>query len=138
MAQLCERNVTDHSCYGLGLVSGPEDLAAKLRTSVSEGLDVSDAVAMQVRYATFGRNAVAPPPPVSFLALVMDALSDFTIMILVASGVLSLGLELVVNKSDPSGWIEGAAILVAVAVCVLGESQSQHLFWLGSCSFFLT
>ena len=54
----------------------------------------------------------------SFLELVKEALSDFTVLILLASGVVSLGLGLTVDKSD-AGWIEGAAILVAVAVVVL-------------------
>ena len=54
----------------------------------------------------------------SFLELAKEALSDFTVLILLASGVVSLVLGLTVDKSD-AGWIEGAAILVAVAVVVL-------------------
>lgn len=54
----------------------------------------------------------------SFLELVKEALSDFTVLILLASGLVSLALGLTVDKSD-AGWIEGAAILVAVAVVVL-------------------
>lgn len=61
----------------------------------------------------------------SFLELVKAALSDFTVLILLASGVVSLGLGLTVDTSD-AGWIEGAAILVAVAVVVLVTATNDY------------
>lgn len=61
----------------------------------------------------------------SFLQLVKDALSDFTVLILLASGVVSFALGLTVDTSD-AGWIEGAAILVAVAVVVLVTATNDY------------
>ena len=53
------------------------------------------------------------------------ALSDFTVLILLASGVVSFALGLTVDTSD-AGWIEGAAILVAVAVVVLVTATNDY------------
>ena len=61
----------------------------------------------------------------SFLELVKDALSDFTVLILLASGVVSFALGLTVDTSD-AGWIEGAAILMAVAVVVLVTATNDY------------
>ena len=65
------------------------------------------------------------PLQTSFLELVKDALSDFTVMILLASGVVSFALGLTVDTSD-AGWIEGAAILVAVAMVVLVTATNDY------------
>ena len=61
----------------------------------------------------------------SFLELVKGALSDFTVLILLASGVVSFALGLTVDTSD-AGGIEGAAILVAVAVVVLVTATNDY------------
>lgn len=55
---------------------------------------------------------------VSFWELLGNTFEDFTIIVLVISGVLSIGLELAFGDSD-HGWVEGAAILAAVAVVAL-------------------
>ena len=61
----------------------------------------------------------------SFAELVKGALSDFTVLILLGSGVVSTTLGLTVGTSD-AGWIEGAAILVAVAVVVLVTAVNDY------------
>ena len=53
------------------------------------------------------------------------ALSDFTVLILLASGIVSFALGVTVDTSD-AGWIEGAAILVAVAVVVLVTATNDY------------
>lgn len=55
---------------------------------------------------------------VSLLELVVAALSDATVATLLVAGVLSLGLDLAYGDG-PNDWVEGAAILAAVAVVVL-------------------
>lgn len=92
-------------------------LADALLTSLDRGLSTNSAD-LSKRASAFGSNTLPPKEETSFLELVKEALSDFTVLILLASGVVSLGLGLTVDKSD-AGWIEGAAILVAVAVVVL-------------------
>lgn len=54
---------------------------------------------------------------VSFTELVINALSDFTVIVLIISGVTSLVLDFSFNGG--SQWVEGAAILAAVSVVVL-------------------
>lgn len=61
----------------------------------------------------------------SFAELVKGALSDFTVLILLGSGIVSTILGLTVDTSD-AGWIEGAAILVAVAVVVLVTAVNDY------------
>lgn len=56
---------------------------------------------------------------VSFLELVGDAFKDFTIIVLLIAGAASIGLETAFGKPGENGWIEGTAILAAVAVVVL-------------------
>lgn len=56
---------------------------------------------------------------VSFLQLVGDAFKDFTIIVLLIAGAASIGLETAFGKPGENGWVEGTAILAAVAVVVL-------------------
>ncbi len=55
---------------------------------------------------------------ISFWELLGNTFEDFTIIVLVISGLLSIALELAFGDSD-HGWVEGAAILAAVAVVAL-------------------
>lgn len=54
----------------------------------------------------------------SFLELVQNALKDTTVIILIVCGVLSIGLDLAFNGGSDNGWLDGAAILLAVLVVV--------------------
>ena len=69
-------------------------------------------------------NSPQPPPmpaeshpPLYNLLPWSFALQDFTILVLLGAGCLSLGLELLVNRKagGESSWIEGASILAAGA-----------------------
>ena len=62
---------------------------------------------------------------VSFLQLVGSALNDFTVIVLVISGLLSLVLEAAFGKGS-NDWIEGVAILCAVAVVVLVTAVNDY------------
>ena len=55
---------------------------------------------------------------ISFWELLGNTFEDFTIIVLVISGLLSIALELAFGDGD-HGWVEGAAILAAVAVVAL-------------------
>ena len=55
---------------------------------------------------------------VSFGELLARSLDDFTLRVLLAAGALSLLLEAALG-ADAGGWVEGAAILAAVAVVAL-------------------
>ena len=63
---------------------------------------------------------------VSFLELISNTLGDFTIVVLIISGVASIALELAFGKAGDNGWIEGAAILAAVAVVALVTAVNDY------------
>ena len=63
---------------------------------------------------------------VSFLELISNTLGDFTIIVLIISGVASVALELAFGKAGDNGWIEGAAILAAVAVVALVTAVNDY------------
>lgn len=92
-------------------------LASDLRTDLQRGL-ISEEKDFDSRRRIFGSNYLQPLPPVSFLEILKDALDDFTIVILIISGALSLILEQTLSPGDEFGWLEGTAILASVAVVV--------------------
>lgn len=63
---------------------------------------------------------------VTFWELCWNALQDVTVLILLVAGVISLVLGLTVESKDDAGWIEGAAILLAVAVVVLVTAVNDY------------
>ena len=66
--------------------------------------------------AIFGLNTFPEKPMTSFFSLFFDALNDFTILILIASAIVSLALGIFVENNPASGWVEGTAILIAVVI----------------------
>lgn len=70
------------------------------------------------RVTLFGKNFIPPKPPKTFLALIWEALEDTILRILIVAAVVSLILGMVIESVE-TGWIEGFAILVAVAVVSL-------------------
>ena len=63
-------------------------------------------------------SSIAVETQISFWELLSATFEDFTIIVLVISGVLSIALELTFGDSE-HGWVEGTAILAAVAVVAL-------------------
>jgi magnesium-transporting ATPase (P-type) len=137
-----------------GLTSIPA-LAAALRSSPDAGLADASPAALAARRAWAGANAVPERRPVGFLELLIAAGSDPTVLTLIACGVASLALELGVGAneaatatavasttaaaaatataaSQPPGWVDGAAILAAVAVVVgvtaVNDAQKEAQF----------
>ncbi|VDN02735.1 unnamed protein product [Thelazia callipaeda] len=108
---------------------GVEGLCAKLKTDLLTGLS-NDKSSLERRRKVFGRNEIPPVPSKSFLRLAWEALQDITLIILLVSALVSLGLSFYKPPDDlekgghdagerEAGWIEGAAILLAVIVVVL-------------------
>ncbi|CAL8074335.1 unnamed protein product [Calicophoron daubneyi] len=113
-------------------MGGMNGLCQKLRTSPVDGLTEDD---FSERKAKFGINVIAKQKPKSFCALVLEALGDLTLIVLMVSAVISLALSLYITYGQSSsldesegkaGWIEGVAILVAVAVVVLVVALNDY------------
>jgi magnesium-transporting ATPase (P-type) len=60
----------------------------------------------------FGSNTFPESPFESFIELFLGALSDSTLIILMVAAVVSIVIQEVTKHEN--GWIEGAAILIAV------------------------
>ena len=67
-------------------------------------------------FFSFGTNTLPPKESESFLELVWEALQDKTLIMLIVAAVVSLALGL--HENPATGWIEGTAIIVAVALVV--------------------
>lgn len=142
LRQLCEATPGEGRVARISALGGLDELARRLRADTVSGLatapreDTSGlhVVDADARAAAFGVNAVPSSPSKSFVDLLLRALDDDTLRILVACGALSLLLELGFNTDNhnPHAWVEGAAILAAVAVVsvvtALNDKQKQAQF----------
>ncbi|RLN64625.1 hypothetical protein BBP00_00003341 [Phytophthora kernoviae] len=108
---------------GLG---GLEGVAASLNVDSKKGLDANDAVDLQKRKDSFGKNYVPPPRSKSFLELMWAAFHDITIVILTISGFISIVLASTVGDHKDTGWLEGACIILAVVVVTLVTATNDY------------
>uniref|UniRef100_A0AC35GDQ2 Cation-transporting P-type ATPase N-terminal domain-containing protein n=1 Tax=Panagrolaimus sp. PS1159 TaxID=55785 RepID=A0AC35GDQ2_9BILA len=116
---------------------GTEALCKKLNTDSQNGISNKED-SLKHRRDKYGANEIPPQPIKSFFALVWEALQDLTLLILLISAIISLGLsfykppeeegheEKADDKHEVSGWIEGAAILISVAVVVLVTALNDY------------
>ena len=146
---LCEATPGEGRVARIRDLGGLDELARALRSNLRDGLAVTfddahargeDAAAVVVvdrdaRIDAFGANVVPSRDVATFTELLLRALDDDTLKILVACGALSLTLELGFASSsnhNPTAWIDGAAILAAVAVVslvtALNDAQKQAQF----------
>jgi len=95
----------------------PEISKAFLSDPVN-GIDTVNGPSVQARQTVFGVNRLPERETESFLELCLNALKDPTLIVLICSALLSLGLGLGF-ECMLTGWIEGAVILIAVVVVVL-------------------
>lgn len=98
-------------------------LAESLGTSTAVGLS---SVNVAENRAEYGSNALPELKQASFLELMVEAAEDFTLLILLGSGFLSLALWAIVDKAQGPGWIDSTAILAAVAVVVLVTATTNY------------
>jgi len=88
---------------------GVDELARKLNLNLKTGLTLDQVNQMQVK---FGRNIFPESPMEGFLSLLLGAFSDPTLLVLLAAAAVSFGIGLAEDRE--TGWIEGAAIFIAV------------------------
>jgi Cation transporter/ATPase, N-terminus len=101
-----ERDLNKAALVALGGVKG---VAQALGVDLSTG--VKQDQLEQLR-SQFGKNEIPSAPLESFLSMFIGALSDTTLLILLAAACVSLGIG---TWQDPEiGWIEGVAIFIAV------------------------
>ncbi|CAD5219474.1 unnamed protein product [Bursaphelenchus okinawaensis] len=129
---------------------GVDGLLSKLRVDPVKGLP-NDKHYLDERRKRYGSNTIPKAESKSLLKLIYDASKDPTLIILIFSGLVSLGLSFYQPPSENSGltltngtivngtnlnegeeedhgsaWIEGVAILVCVVVVVLVTALNDY------------
>ena len=107
-------NVYEHS----DAITSAESLAAVLDSDTTRGIEASSRDA---RALAFGSNTTPAPASATFVELIVEALSDFTVLTLVGASGVSIALEmwLASREGRDANIVEGVSILVAVAVVVV-------------------
>jgi len=95
---------------------GVVGIAKELKTDLEKGIPQAEAPHFAERRARFGKNVTPQPPPRTLLSMIMEGLSDKTLIMLCIAATVSLILG--VWENPTSGWIEGTAILAAVVIVV--------------------
>jgi len=102
-------------------LGGVDAICQGLKSDIHLGIQLSS---LESRREAFGTNVLTEKPPVTLLELIWEALKDPLVRILIVAAFVSMILGL--TTADPhtgkvdrkKGWIEGFAILIAVAVVV--------------------
>ena len=95
-------------------------LADKLQTDLKEGIK---SATIEARVKAYGYNQLETDPPATFWELLFDALKDLTLIILMIAAVASIIINMIVETDHRDiAWIEGFAILMAVAVSSLVQA----------------
>jgi len=118
----------DEFCEELEYVQelgGISFLTEKFGVDFTRGISNSE---VEDRKAQYGSNEKKAIPPKSFLSLVWEALEDFTLRILCVAAVVSIAANVATaSPSDRShAWIDGFAIIVAVAIAVLVGAVNNY------------
>lgn len=106
------------------------DLAANvltsllLRSSPETGIDPRE---VEHRREFFGTNALTEKKLDSFCQLCWEAIQDFVLIMLLVLGIISIVVEVTTHPGECSTcWIEGAAIMVSVAIVVLVTASIDY------------
>ena len=102
----------------LETITSPESLARALNSDQTCGIAASSSGA---RALVFGNNTTPAPTSATLLELVIEALSDFTVLALIGAAGVSITLELwlAAREGREANIVESVSILIAVAVVVL-------------------
>jgi len=96
-----------------------------LRTTVAEGLRRDEAEdGYSIRKEKYGQNLYPLPHVRPFFEHCLDALEDMMLKVLIAAGIISIAAGAYNHPS--TGWIEGLAILVCVAIVVFLSAINNH------------
>lgn len=90
-------------------LGGIDTLSKIIGVDIHTGL--SHAQVQDLR-SKFGTNAFPEAPLDSYFTLLLEALSDETLLILIAAATVSLVIGVLTEPDH--GWIEGAAIFIAI------------------------
>jgi len=91
---------------------GVPDIAKKLNVDLDKGIDSSDAVRRRNEY---GSNEPPVSEMTSYLQFLLEAFTDFTVLMLSGAAIVSIGLAFGYEKT-PGSYAEGFAILISILI----------------------
>lgn len=94
----------------LDAIGGVEGLIRRFKLNIETGLTHDQVKFMREKYGT---NEFPESPMDTYLALLMDALSDITLIILLVAAAVSVIIDSIQHGIE-EGWVEGGAIFIAV------------------------
>ena len=103
---------------------GIDGIADEIAADIVNGL-AGKTADMDLRRSIFGKNYIEGKPPVNFFAICLQAIQDFTLLMLIACAVVSIVLGLTLDNPS-TGWIEGTAILLTVCIVVLVTASNDY------------
>lgn len=106
----------------LDAMGGIDKLLVLMGSDQANGLSQDGVKSMREK---FGSNVFPEAPMKSFLSIWFEALGDRTLIILVIAAKVSLVIG-IVEEGTEKGWIEGAAILIAVLLVSLVASVNDY------------
>lgn len=112
-----------HTLQELGTV---DDIAVLLDSDSKTGIKTKESIPQRI--SIYGNNKLPDIPIRSFWAMFKEALSDETIIILIACAIFSLIFEILFATTEErsTAWIDGAAILLAVAIVSIVQATSNR------------
>jgi len=78
------------------------------------------------RRKEFGYNEIEKQKVPSYLSLIWDGLQDVIMLMLIAAAIVSLILGLAFEQDKSIAWIEGAAILLVVAIVLNVQAMTDY------------
>lgn len=114
-------------------LGGIEEIASGVGSNLNEGLSKQEAETQFIeRKQRYGENVYPEPPHKNIFQLFIESLKDTTIIILIVSAIISLILGILVpgEEGSQSGWIEGAAILMAVLIVAWYYFLKQKVYFI--------
>lgn len=120
-----EKTYVEDLDYIKGELGGIDAILEGLKTSIDGGISSNT---LEGRNDAFGTHKKEPPERTGFCTMLKEALDDFMLKILIGCAVFQTIIEM--SFAEPHhrshAWIEGFAILLAVAVVSLVSAGSDY------------
>ncbi|OMO70754.1 Cation-transporting P-type ATPase [Corchorus olitorius] len=123
-AEECGSIVEGHDLKKLKIHGGVENIAAKLSTSINDGIPTSEHL-INERKRIYGINKFTETPPRGFWVFVWEALQDTTLMILGICALVSLLVGITV-EGWPKGAYDGLGIVLSILLVVFVTATSDY------------
>ena len=121
MSSYKERGSNYNDILKLKEIGGINAILLKLRTDPHRGITT-----IQNRENDFGSNKVFVEPVPPFCSYVIEALSDYMMMILIAAAIVQILLGATLSDDPSKDWIDGLSIIFAILVVTLVGSITNY------------